>query len=425
MILFGLFLGFHINNFCKYSYNWGYDAIFHISIIEFIRNHHALPPQEVYGGTNPPLYYIISALILALSSSMKLVQGLSLVCGLLYVWLFFKTLKLVSQNKTINLSLTALFSFLPTTLEFHYMIFNYTLGHLFSLLVIFLVIRSLKREQVSFKDVVFQGLASAVGVLVSLTNFFTLGLIFIPVLSVFRQNSKRAVLLGLVPIIIFLSLVGPYFSYRNNVYQCVFCTKHRTETKVDLTEVYPVKFYYRFNLKALFYPYVPSFLHEGLWPILHTTLYADYFNYLIQPSLNSQIPAEKSKDLVRTGLHYLDKPRIRKFSILSLIGVPITIAFVLGVFGGLSRLFKRSIGRQDFFIDLALLSAVFGCFAQFMMYILRYPDYLNIHAGYLVPAIFCLCLLVSRHFKGKVSLTVLNFLLFSYVSVSFVTFLMI
>jgi hypothetical protein len=398
-----------------------YDADGHIHVLDFIaKNLSLLPLSDGYAASNPPFYYILSAFILMLGQSIKLVQLLSFFAFTGGVVIIKKTIESVSDQKLLNLGVVAFFSFLPISLDYAYMVMNYSLGYQLAIYVFCYCIWIEYYHNFSkwFHSVAL-GLLLGLGMLTSLTNFATVAVCLFFVLFLSRAEWICRLKSLLVISLVLFAVSFPYFSKKNRDLNCVFCTLNRIESSQPFYQIYPTKFYYRFPLKVLEKPYASEYLTSGLWPILHQTFYSDYFNYLVGPSLSRN--SVSSKPRMFTGLHWIDEPRIRQFQVLNCVGIVLSIFFMYAGLISLKKVFYRA--DEDINIDLFLLLICFTYFAQFMVYIHKYPNYVNIHAGYLYPAAAAFLILTVKSFKDKKWFSIgFSSLAFVYSVVSGITF---
>src|SRR5258706_6772486 len=89
VLLLGLAL-FHVHNFLVYDPAWGYDGPAHILLVRLYSESVEFNPLAIYGGTNPPLYYLLAGKILSATNSLKAVQAFSLLLfasNLIVIWI--------------------------------------------------------------------------------------------------------------------------------------------------------------------------------------------------------------------------------------------------------------------------------------------------------------------------------------------------
>src|SRR3989442_10360372 len=88
VLLLGLAL-LHVHNFLVYDPTWGYDGPSHILLVRLYSESIEFNPLAIYGGTNPPLYYLLAGKILSTTHSLKAVQAFSLLLfasNLVVIW---------------------------------------------------------------------------------------------------------------------------------------------------------------------------------------------------------------------------------------------------------------------------------------------------------------------------------------------------
>src|SRR2546430_14793565 len=92
----------------------GFDAMQHLNYIKYLQEHHSLPlPAQGMVMFHPPLYYIISAVVLSLfhlsatdPSATLLLRALTMLFGIAQFALVFPALRLIFPNRP-NLQLVA------------------------------------------------------------------------------------------------------------------------------------------------------------------------------------------------------------------------------------------------------------------------------------------------------------------------------
>jgi len=103
-------LGFH--NASLYNPNHGFDGSGHIYYIEYVNKNNKIPPPTEWETHQPPLYYIVSALILRITDNIKSIQYINIFVHWLIVCMvglgLYKVLKDKTQVLLGMLSLVAL-----------------------------------------------------------------------------------------------------------------------------------------------------------------------------------------------------------------------------------------------------------------------------------------------------------------------------
>jgi hypothetical protein len=357
-------------------------------------------PTTGYAASNPPLYYYLSAMILRLTGSLKMVQLMSLFAYLPCVFLFYKIAGLCTGKWSVRYAFTAFFALLPVTLNYAFIVFNYSLGHAFSLLAVFTLLYMVTARRATFLLVCALGVIAGLGLLTSLTNLAMIPVTVGSVLVLPRFNlQKKAALLT-----VFLAITGvtvlPYYKYKVETYGSFLSAPNKgAKTNRGLTEIFPLRYFYNINMDMFEKPYVHNYLGDSLWIRLHQTMYSDYFNYLVGERLSSSNAGENEARVARgemftTNPHYIDAERITKFRVLNYLGIPISllvaICFVARSYRAVQEL--RAHDRRYLTGFVLMLTAV-AFFMQFLAYIFRYPYFQCVHAGYIMPACFALLLI--------------------------------
>jgi hypothetical protein len=376
---------FHLHNFVVYDPRWGYDGASHILMVSLYARSVEFNPVALYAGTNPPLYYLLAGKILSAFDSLKVVQALSLLLFSLNLTVMWIALRRVCRDSPLRWPILVFFAVNPLHLAYAYMVFNYSLAQAIAIgfvggLLILAVRVDLPRPLLVASGL---GLAAAAGVWTSLTNLALLpiGGVFLllhPALTRRTRILAIALFLG-----VGLAAIAPYVALKNLEEGCVLCTRNRPVTTHAFYEVYPARYYYWVSLRPFHQPHVPHFWKDGMWPVLYQTYFGDYFNYLVGPryALIDRDPA-----LVKVGPHSTDAGRDGKLELLNYLGLPLAAAMLaalaLAVWNSWRYLRTRHPGL---FVDLIVCVSSVIYLAQFLAYIHRYPDYVNIHAGYLFP----------------------------------------
>jgi len=101
VIALSLLLGLH--NASLYQPNHGFDGSGHIYYIEYIAKNGQIPPPTEWETHQPPLYYILAALILNLTHNLKSVQHINIVVHWLVICMVGLGLNKVLKNKSQTL----------------------------------------------------------------------------------------------------------------------------------------------------------------------------------------------------------------------------------------------------------------------------------------------------------------------------------
>jgi hypothetical protein len=384
LLLLGLAL-FHVHNFLFYDPAWGYDGLPHILLVRLHSASAEFDPLAIYGGTNPPLYYLLAGKILSATNSLKAVQAFSLLLfasNLIVIWI---ALRRVCRHSPLRWPLLLFFALNPLHLAYAYMIFNYSLAQSIAITFVSMLLILAMRDGRPPPKLVAPGLglAAAAGVWTSLTNLALLpiGAAFLFLHPSIPRRTRR--LQTLVFLVVGLAAIAPYAVLRNVEQGCFLCTAHRPATTRPFYEVYPARYYYWVSLKPFHQPHVPHFWKDGMWPVLYQTYFGDYFNYVVGPryALSGQGPA-----LTKVIPHSTDTLRNGELTLLEYLGLPLAAALVAGLAISVRNSYRYlKTERPELFVDLIVCVSSMAYFIQFLAYIHRYPAYVNIHAGYLFP----------------------------------------
>ena len=387
---------FHLHNFLVYDPGWGYDGAAHILLVRLFSESVEFNPLGVYGGTNPPLYYLLAAGILSGLKSLKAVQALSLALFTSSLGAIWIAVRQVCAGSPLRWPILVFFAVNPLHLAYAYMIFNYALAQAIAVtfvcgLLILATAGALSRPLLTAAAL---GLSAATGVWTSLTNLalFPVGAAFFACFPSLSRQTR--VLTAAVFLAAGLAAVAPYAALKNLEEGCYFCTRNRPATTRSFSEVYPARYYYWVSLRPFHQPNVPHYWKDGMWPVLYQTYFSDYFNYLVGPRYAL---AGHGNGLTAVGPHSTDALRTTEFTVLNYLGLPLA-AGMLAAFAISARNTWRYLtdGRPENFIDLIVWLASLAFLAQFLAYIHLYPDYVNIHAGYLFPITVPLWIQVAR-----------------------------
>ena len=415
--------GFNLWNFLHYQPQWGYDGPGHISAVKHLLSHFAMPTSG-YASTNPPAYYAVAALFLYLFGSLKVVQFLSLILYSINLALLARVLWQATGSPWLRWGLLTLFALLPPHLAYAYMVFNYSLSTSLAILSLFLMRSYLSRPEPTLRRIVLAALVTGVGILTALSNLFLIPTgICLAVLGAGRL-SRRA-LAAFLFLVVTTSVVAPYAILSHKTTGCFLCTGNRIPTTKSVLRVYPKEFYYHLSAAALKQPFYPHHHQDGLWPILYHTLFGDYYGYLVPERLTDVTGG--GPGMVSTGRHFIDPARSRQLNYLSWLALPIGLLFLAAAVSLARKSFCWLRGQRTPLTREAVLSVIAGgaIFCQFLLYIHRYPNYVNIHSGYLFPAVFLLCAESARLVRGRLTTAVVATTLALYCAGAYWTFILV
>jgi len=384
LLLLGLVL-FHVHNFLLYDPTWGYDGRAHTLLVQLYSKSVEFDPLTVYGGTNPPLYYVVAGKILEATGSLKAVQAFSLLAfasSLVVIWM---TLRTVCPGSPLRWPIFVFFALNPLHLAYAYMVFNYALAQTMAVAFICVVLLLATREGRPPPTLLAPGLglAAAAGVWTALTN-----LALVPIGAAFlslRPSVPRRtrLLTTIVFLVVSLAAIAPFAAVRNLEQGCFLCTANRPISRRPFYESYPAHYYFWVSLRPFHQPHVPYFWKDGMWPVLYQTYFSDYFNYVVGPK---HALAGTEPGSIKVGPHSSDAARNDAFTVLNYLGLPLAAAMLTAfVFSARNTWRYFSDRRPDRFVDVIVCISSIVYLVQFLAYIHRYPDYVNIHAGYLFP----------------------------------------
>ncbi|HSX57850.1 MAG TPA: glycosyltransferase family 2 protein [Candidatus Saccharimonadales bacterium] len=422
-ILFSLLAVLTLNNFLHYDPSWGYDGQYHLRYIDYVSKNFRIP-TEIFYTSNPPLYYFVAGVILKIFPSLKAVQFLSILFYSLEVGFLLFLLNRLYKNRYLTYTITFFFAMLPITLNFGYMVFNYSLSFFFSLSILTILVSLIKKQAINFKWVLLLSLLTSLGILTALNNLaILLVVIFFLLFFPYAKFLSKLKFL-LLTVVVTLVVVGPYYNFMIANYKCFFCTTNRIKTTLTFDKVYPPEFYNKIDLTVLDNPISPNHLKDaGLWLMLHQTLFGDYFDYLVD-ARTQHFTKGNTTGLLNTGWNFISVRKVLKLKAMEFTALPIALMLIATLFLNLKDGFLfLFFNRKEKFLNFIIALTSFGVFFQFLLYILNYPDYVNIHAGYLFPAIFLLLISVPQYFKHKYIFPIVIYNLLAFSLLSYYTFI--
>ena len=177
----------------------GFDALQHLNYIKYLQEHHSLPlPAQGMEMFHPPLYYLISAVVLSLfnlttadPSAILLLRTLTMLFGIAQFVLVFATLRLIFPNRP-NLQLVGggLAAFLPMQLYMSHYPTNETLAALLVSASLYFALRMAKTGPATWRSYCVLGLLIGAALLTKATAVLAVPFI---VLALARQlTCERA-----------------------------------------------------------------------------------------------------------------------------------------------------------------------------------------------------------------------------------------
>jgi tetratricopeptide (TPR) repeat protein len=156
----------------------GFDASHHLNYIKYIQEHHRLPlPNEGMVMFHPPLYYLVSAVVLSIfnlttadPSAILLLRSLTMLFGIAQFVLVFATLRLIFPNRaSLQLVGAGFVAFLPMQLYLSHYPTNETLAALLVSASLYCALRMTKTRPVTWKSHCILGLLIGTAMLTKAT----------------------------------------------------------------------------------------------------------------------------------------------------------------------------------------------------------------------------------------------------------------
>jgi Flp pilus assembly protein TadD len=156
----------------------GFDASHHLNYIEYLQEHHSLPlPAQGVEMFQPPLYYIVSAVVLSLfhlsttdPSAILLLRALTMLFGIAQVVLVFASLRLIFPGRpNLHLIGAGVAAFLPMHLYMSHYPTNETLAGVLVSASIYLALRMVTSGTSSWQSYNILGLLIGAALLTKAT----------------------------------------------------------------------------------------------------------------------------------------------------------------------------------------------------------------------------------------------------------------
>jgi tetratricopeptide (TPR) repeat protein len=190
LLVIALWLLLFWNNTRLLPFHGGFDAGEHLKYIEYIQKHWSLPlPTEGWEMYQPPLYYVIAAVILSICklsindpASVIVLRALGTFFGVSQCALVLLTLRLLVPARTALIGLL-LAAFLPMHLYVAHYVTNEILTAALATLTIYLSLRLLKNEAPRTRQFVAVGLALGATMLTKATGILLLPIVIAAVFA--------------------------------------------------------------------------------------------------------------------------------------------------------------------------------------------------------------------------------------------------
>ena len=188
LVISGFWMLLFLNNAGLMPYLQGFDSSQHVAYVKYIQERGALPlPTEGFEMFQPPLYYLLSAVVLSCcglsvdaQSAILVLRLLTLLFGLLQFTLVFLSLRLVFPGRLpaqlVGLLLAA---FLPMQLYLSHYVTNETLAATLITASLYLGLRLLRAKNPAVSQFAWLGLCMGAAMLTKATALLMVVLLFL------------------------------------------------------------------------------------------------------------------------------------------------------------------------------------------------------------------------------------------------------
>jgi hypothetical protein len=138
LVALGVFLRIRIG--ARFQYTWGYDWGSHLKTMQYIVDHHALPPLSVVvTAYHPPLFYLVGAWVIGHGGGAPQVQALCVAAGIVRMIAIAYGLHRYVTDRFARVVALALAAVLPCSLHLDAMLTNEAFSAMFSVLALLCV----------------------------------------------------------------------------------------------------------------------------------------------------------------------------------------------------------------------------------------------------------------------------------------------
>jgi Flp pilus assembly protein TadD len=178
LVIGGLWVLLFSNNAALTPFLQGFDSQGHLDYIKYVQERHALPlPNEGFEMFQPPLYYVLSALVLSVCgvsgdahSGIVVLRFVTLIFGLLQFTLVFLSLRLIFPGRVAaQLVGLVLAAFLPMQLYLSHYVTNETLAATLVTASVYLGLRLFRTKNPSVAQFAWLGLCMGAAMLTKAT----------------------------------------------------------------------------------------------------------------------------------------------------------------------------------------------------------------------------------------------------------------
>ncbi|MEO8177428.1 MAG: discoidin domain-containing protein [Deltaproteobacteria bacterium] len=283
----------------SYEAGWAYDADGHWAVLEWIREHHAVPsPEAVLHSFHPPLYYVAGAWLVEHGVSRAHLVWVSILCGVLRLGLLWLWLELfLPASRRARLAALALAAVLASSVHPDGMVYSEALSGLWVALGMLLVPLAFQRApRARWRWAASLGLVLGLALLTKISGFVllvTVGLAALIELVSSGRPWRRRLLDAAAwasTLLVCLAVCGWYFGRNVRDYGRPFVTSFDLPSQHGL--VAPVDDVPALHRRSLGYfvswdpavnlwPFGPAGLrpYPSFFPVMIASTFTDYYNF--------------------------------------------------------------------------------------------------------------------------------------------------
>gem|GEM_PF-1799151 len=412
IFIFLILFIFQLNNAINYNCYWGYDGAKHIEYIDTIEDQNRLPSfNENYLAWHAPFYYFALALPSKIYhffnsqadffSRVKFLQILSAVLDIFFLFIFYKTLKLLTKNKFVQLTtLLGVGFFTPLIMINNYL--TNELGLFWLVILIFYFVVKIESLPI-FKGEIKRGLinkikkninhpspffkrrgdfetgwnykkAVLIGVLLSLALLtklsaliLILAILFWLIFKAFYFKNKKFLYYILIILFVIFCLNLPWQIYRFQNFNKILTVNNYENLKQNELKQQPdisKKFFLNFDFEIFTNPFWQSG-RSSIWSMIFSQTMIDYDN------IGGNVDLNNLQKQIQTGNFRFVSFDKFTYSILMLyFGI---LIFLLFAFGYLKQIYNFIKNKFKPDINLLFLIFITGSFLALIFNVIKYP----------------------------------------------------
>ncbi|MBU4360957.1 hypothetical protein KKA66_03885 [Patescibacteria group bacterium] len=399
IFIFSILFIFRLNNAINYNCYWGYDGAKHIEYIDSIEDKLRLPSfNENYLAWHAPFYYFALAIPVKIYHAFNIdadfftrinfLQILSAFLDILFLYIFYKTLKLLTKNKFVQLStLLGVGFFTPLIMVNNYLTNEIGLFWLTILIFYFLVkiespllfkegsrgwlIKKRGRDTNTgwnYKKAFWLGILLALALLTKLSALILILAILIWLLykAIYLKNKKFIYYVLIIFFVIFC-LNLPWQIYRaQNFGQALTINNYENIKQTELKQKPDIskKFFLNFDFNIFNNPFWQSG-RNSMWSMVYAQLFVDYDN------IGGNVDLNNLQKQIQTGNFRFVNLEKFQYSILMLyFGV---LMFLIFIFGYLKQIYNWIKNKFKPDINFFLLVFITGSLVALIYNVIQYP----------------------------------------------------